>query len=392
MCVCVWCVCVCLVCVCVCVCLVCLVCVFLSGVCVSVCLVCVSVCLVCVSGVCVCLVCACVCLFGVCVCVCVWFVCLCVCVCLSGVCVCVCVCVWCVFLSVVCVCVCLVCVFLSGVCLLCVCVCVCVWCVCFCLVCVWCVCVRVCVSGACVCLVCACVWCVCLVCACVWCVCVSGVCVCVWCVRACVCVCVCLVCACVCVRLAGESSDYWQSFSWRTRTILHIQVKHAHHTPPAYNISLCILTWWLLFVQDCRSRISTSAVASRSWWTVTSRCARSSPSSETTNSSAPRRSDSRGMQRSQNLRTWAYRNINAFSRRFYPKRRTEHSGYTFLSVCVFPGNWTHNLLRCHRNTCMYIFHKNVIYEYKYRHLIFSKYMLYVCIYIHIIHIHSTHIL
>ncbi len=27
----------------------------------------------------------------------------------------------------------------------------------------------------------------------------------------------------------------------------------------------------------------------------------------------------------------------------------EHSGYTcffFLSVCVFPGNWTHNLLRC----------------------------------------------
>ncbi len=22
------------------------------------------------------------------------------------------------------------------------------------------------------------------------------------------------------------------------------------------------------------------------------------------------------------------------------------SDYTFLSVCVFPGNWTHNLLRC----------------------------------------------
>ncbi len=28
-----------------------------------------------------------------------------------------------------------------------------------------------------------------------------------------------------------------------------------------------------------------------------------------------------------------------FSRRFYPKRLTVHSGYTFvLSVCVFPGN------------------------------------------------------
>ncbi len=26
---------------------------------------------------------------------------------------------------------------------------------------------------------------------------------------------------------------------------------------------------------------------------------------------------------------------------------SKHSGYTFfLSVCVFPGNWTHNLLRC----------------------------------------------
>ncbi len=36
--------------------------------------------------------------------------------------------------------------------------------------------------------------------------------------------------------------------------------------------------------------------------------------------------------------------IYAFSRCFYPKRLTVHSGYTFLSVCVFPGNWTHNLL------------------------------------------------
>ncbi len=33
-----------------------------------------------------------------------------------------------------------------------------------------------------------------------------------------------------------------------------------------------------------------------------------------------------------------------FIRRFYPKRLTVHSGYTFvLSVCVFPGNRTHNL-------------------------------------------------
>ncbi len=36
--------------------------------------------------------------------------------------------------------------------------------------------------------------------------------------------------------------------------------------------------------------------------------------------------------------------IYAFSRRFYPKRLTVHSGYTFvLSACVFPVNRTHNL-------------------------------------------------
>ncbi len=39
-----------------------------------------------------------------------------------------------------------------------------------------------------------------------------------------------------------------------------------------------------------------------------------------------------------------------FSRRFYPKRLTVYSGYTFIvSMCVFPGNRTHNLLRCWRN-------------------------------------------
>ncbi len=43
--------------------------------------------------------------------------------------------------------------------------------------------------------------------------------------------------------------------------------------------------------------------------------------------------------------------IYAFSRRFYPKRLTVHSGYTFfLSVCV-PGNRTHNL--CTANAMLY---------------------------------------
>ncbi len=43
--------------------------------------------------------------------------------------------------------------------------------------------------------------------------------------------------------------------------------------------------------------------------------------------------------------------IYAFSRGFYPTRLTVHSGYTFLSVCVFPGNRTHNL--CAANTMLY---------------------------------------
>ncbi len=51
--------------------------------------------------------------------------------------------------------------------------------------------------------------------------------------------------------------------------------------------------------------------------------------------------------------------IYAFSRRFYPKRLTVHSGYTFSLIHVFPGNRTHNLFalltQCsttkpHRNT------------------------------------------
>ncbi len=45
--------------------------------------------------------------------------------------------------------------------------------------------------------------------------------------------------------------------------------------------------------------------------------------------------------------------IYAVSRRFYPKRLTVHSGYTFvLSVCVFPGNRTHNL--CAVNAMLYL--------------------------------------
>ncbi len=35
--------------------------------------------------------------------------------------------------------------------------------------------------------------------------------------------------------------------------------------------------------------------------------------------------------------------IYAFSRRFYPKRLTVHSGYTHFCQYVFPGNRTHNL-------------------------------------------------
>ncbi len=43
----------------------------------------------------------------------------------------------------------------------------------------------------------------------------------------------------------------------------------------------------------------------------------------------------------------------AFSRRFYPKRPTVHSGYTFsfVSTHVFPGNRTHNL--CAANAMLY---------------------------------------
>ncbi len=37
-----------------------------------------------------------------------------------------------------------------------------------------------------------------------------------------------------------------------------------------------------------------------------------------------------------------------FIRRFYPKQLT---GYTCMSVCVFPGNWTHNL--CAANAMLY---------------------------------------
>ncbi len=52
------------------------------------------------------------------------------------------------------------------------------------------------------------------------------------------------------------------------------------------------------------------------------------------------------------VRNNAYIYIYALSRCFYPKRLTVHSGYTFvLSVCVFPGNQTHNL--CAVNAMLY---------------------------------------
>ncbi len=50
----------------------------------------------------------------------------------------------------------------------------------------------------------------------------------------------------------------------------------------------------------------------------------------------------------------------AFSRRFYPKRLTVNSGYTFFCQYVFPGNQTHNLCAAtepqlsHRNIYIYM--------------------------------------
>ncbi len=57
--------------------------------------------------------------------------------------------------------------------------------------------------------------------------------------------------------------------------------------------------------------------------------------------------------------------IYAFSRRFYPKRLTVHSGYTFSLVCVFPGNRTHNLLPCWRNA-LPLSHTGTHYKYEFQ--------------------------
>ncbi len=46
-------------------------------------------------------------------------------------------------------------------------------------------------------------------------------------------------------------------------------------------------------------------------------------------------------------------NSFTFIRHFYPKC------IHFLSVCVFPGNWTHNLLRCLRNA-LPLSHRNIL--------------------------------
>ncbi len=54
---------------------------------------------------------------------------------------------------------------------------------------------------------------------------------------------------------------------------------------------------------------------------------------------------------------WIYIYIYAFSRRFYPKRLTVHSGYTFFCQYVFSWNRTHNLLRCWRNA-LSLSHRN----------------------------------
>ncbi len=45
------------------------------------------------------------------------------------------------------------------------------------------------------------------------------------------------------------------------------------------------------------------------------------------------------------MRIYIYIYIYAFSRRFYPKRLTLHSSYSFyiLSALAFPGNRTHDL-------------------------------------------------
>ncbi len=40
---------------------------------------------------------------------------------------------------------------------------------------------------------------------------------------------------------------------------------------------------------------------------------------------------------------YIYIYINAFSRRFYPKRLTLHSSFYILSALAFPGNQTHDL-------------------------------------------------
>ncbi len=50
--------------------------------------------------------------------------------------------------------------------------------------------------------------------------------------------------------------------------------------------------------------------------------------------------------------------IYAFSRHFYTKRLTVHSGYTFL--CVFPGNRTHNL--CAANAMLYHWATATLYD------------------------------
>lgn len=80
---------------------------------------------------------------------------------------------------------------------------------------------------------------------------------------------------------AEESLNCWSSSSWKTKIILHTQVRiHIRLLCPRFLVQFVIS---LSSVQDCHSRISTSDVERHSWWTLTSRWGLSWQSSETTN-------------------------------------------------------------------------------------------------------------
>ncbi len=88
-----------------------------------------------------------------------------------------------------------------------------------------------------------------------------------------------------------------------------------------------------------------------------------------------------------------------FSRRFYPKRLTVHSGYTFfLSVHVFPGNRTHKL--CAANAMLYHWVTVTLYIYINSNVYvcvcvwyyISLVYIYIYIYIYIVNNNHSHII